>query len=236
MKKIHSKLKALEWSQHFSHYKSMGIFSDAQGQVTHKSLNFEPIRDFMGVHVACKNEEDSTKKEGAGVVTTLYIRCSDAQGQLTLKSLMESCQNSNPSKLLWLTLLPARMKKIHWKMKVLEWSQRFSHYKSMGIFPNAQGHLTHKSFFGYCSISNPSKILWLSSLPARITKNQSKMKELEWLQGFPHYSPIGAICCHANQSSYVICSKTECSHSPTPMMLLVKFDYDWPAGLRDIYV
>ena len=32
------KLKALEWSQHFSHYKSMGIFPNAQGQVTHKSL------------------------------------------------------------------------------------------------------------------------------------------------------------------------------------------------------
>ena len=33
-----SKMKVLEWSQHFSHYKSMGSFSDAQGQLTHKSL------------------------------------------------------------------------------------------------------------------------------------------------------------------------------------------------------
>ena len=99
----------------------------------------------MGVLVACKNEEDSIKNEGARVVTTLFIDFSDAQGQLTPKSVMESCRNSNPSKLLWLTLLPARMKKIHWKMKSLEWSQRFSHYKSMGIFPNAQGQLTHKS-------------------------------------------------------------------------------------------
>ena len=32
------KMKELEWSQHFSHYKSMGIFPDAQGQVTLKSL------------------------------------------------------------------------------------------------------------------------------------------------------------------------------------------------------
>ena len=47
-------------------------------------------------------------------------------------------------------------------MKVLEWSQRFSHYKYMGIFPNAQGQLTHKSFLGYCSISDPSQILWVS--------------------------------------------------------------------------
>ena len=99
----------------------------------------------MGVLVACKNEENSIKNEGARVVTTLFIDFSDAQGQLTPKSVTESCRNSNPSKLLWLTLLPARMKKIHWKMKSLEWSQRFSHYRPMGIFPNAQGQLTHKS-------------------------------------------------------------------------------------------
>ena len=75
----------------------------------------------MGVLVTYKNEEDSTKNEGA-------------QGPLTTKSVVESCRNSNPSKRLWLTMLPARMKKIHWKLKVLEWSQRFAHYKSIGIF------------------------------------------------------------------------------------------------------
>ena len=113
----------------------------------------------MSVLVACKNEEDPIKSEGAGVVTTLFIDFSLAQGQLTPKIVMESCRISNLSKLLWLTLLPARMKKIHWKTKVLEWSQRFFHYKSMGIFPDAQGQLTHKSFVGYGPISNPSEIL-----------------------------------------------------------------------------
>ena len=88
--------------------------------------------------------------------------------------MIESCRNSNPPKLLWLTLLPARMKKIHWKMKVLEWSQRFSHYKSMLFFPNAKGQQTHKSFVGYCPISNPSEILWVSLLPARMKKIQLK--------------------------------------------------------------
>ena len=67
----------------------------------------------MGVRVACKNEVDSIENKGAIVVTTLFIDFSDAQGQLTPKSVTESCPNSNPSKLLWLTLLPARMKKIH---------------------------------------------------------------------------------------------------------------------------
>ena len=59
--------------------------------------NFEPIPDFMGVPVACKNEEDSSKNKGANVVTTLFIDFSDTQGQLTLKSVMESCRNLNPS-------------------------------------------------------------------------------------------------------------------------------------------
>ena len=92
----------------------------------------------MGLLVACKNEENPIKNEGARVVTT-FINFSDAQGQLTPNSVMESCRNSNSCELLWLVLLPARMKKIHPKMKVLEWSQHFCHYKSMGIFPDAQG-------------------------------------------------------------------------------------------------
>ena len=170
------------------------------------------------------------------MVTTLFINFSDAQGQLTLKSVIESCRNSNSSELLWLVLLSARMKKIHPKMKILEWSQHFSHYKSMGIFPDAQGQLTHKSLVGSCRISNPFKTLWLFSLPARIKKIQSKMKKLEWSQGFPHYNPMGAICCHGNQSSDPIRPKTLCSQSPTPMMLQMKFDYNRPAGLRDIHV
>ena len=45
----------------------------------------------MGLFVACKNEEDPIKNEGARVVTTLLINLSDAQGQLTPKSVMESC-------------------------------------------------------------------------------------------------------------------------------------------------
>ena len=153
----------------------------------------------MGILVACKNEEDPIKNEGARVVTTLFINFSVTQGELTTKSVMESCLNSNSSELLWLVLLSARMKTIHPKMKELDWLQHFSHYKSMGIFPDAQGQVTHKSLVQSCRISNLFEILWLSSLPARIKKNQSKMKELEWSQNFPHYNPMGAICCHGNQ-------------------------------------
>ena len=128
----------------------------------------------MGFLVACKNEEDPIKNEGARVVTTLFINFSDAQGQLTPKSVMESCRNSNSFGLLWLVLLSARMKKIHPKMKVLECSQHFCHFKSMGIFLDAQGLLTHKSLVGSCRISNRIEILWLSLLPARIKKKNQK--------------------------------------------------------------
>ena len=137
---------------------------------------------------------------------------------------MESCLNSNPSKLLWLVLLSARMKKIHQKMAALEWSQYFSNYKSIGIFLDAQGQLTHKSLVRSCRISNLIKMLWLSSLPVRRKKNQLKVKELESPQGFPHYNPVGAICCHGNQNSHPIWLKVKCSQSPTQMMLQMKFD------------
>ena len=170
----------------------------------------------MGFLVACKNEEDQIKNEGARVVTTLFINFSDAQGQLTPKSVMESCRDTNSSELLWLVFSSARMKKIHPKMKVLEWSQHFSHYKSMGIFPDAQRQLTRKSLVGSCRISNPFEILWLSLLPARIKKNKSKMKELEWSQDFPHYNPMGAICCHGNQSSDPILLKKPNTFNPRP--------------------
>ena len=75
MKKIQLKMKALDCSQDFSHYKSMGIFSDAQGQLTRQSL----------------------------------VR----------------------SDILWMSSLPASMKKIRSKMKALEWTQHFPHYNSM---------------------------------------------------------------------------------------------------------
>ena len=47
---------------------------------------------------------------------------------------------------------------------------------------------------------------------------------------------MGAFCCHGNQSFDPICPKTLCSLSPTPVMLHIKFDQDWPTGFRDIQV
>ena len=73
------------------------------------------------------------------------------------------------------------------KMKELECSQDFSHYKSMGIFPDAQGQLTPQSLVRSGRISNLSEMLWMFLLPARMKKIQSKMKALEWSPWTPEF-------------------------------------------------
>ena len=95
----------------------------------------------MDVLITCKYEEDPIKNEGARVVTTLYSNFSDAQRQITLVLVLVSGRNLNSSKLSCMSSLPARMTMIKSKMKELECSQDFSHYKSIGIFPDAQGQL-----------------------------------------------------------------------------------------------
>ena len=113
----------------------------------------------MNVLITCKYEEDPIKNEGARMLTTLYINFSDAQGQITLVLVVVSGRNLNSSKLSCMSLLPARMRLIDLKMKELECSQDFSHYKSMGIFPDAQGQLTPHSFVRSGRISNSSEML-----------------------------------------------------------------------------
>ena len=91
--------------------------------------------------------------------TTLYSIFSDAQGQITLELVVVSGRNLNSFKLSCMSSLPARMRKIKLKMKELECSQDFSHYKSMGIFPDAQGQLTPQSLVLSGRILNLSEML-----------------------------------------------------------------------------
>ena len=79
------------------------------------------------------------------MLTTLNINFSDAQGQITLELMVVSGRNLNSSQLSCISSLPARMRMIDSKMKELECSQDFSHYKSMEIFLDAQGQLTPQS-------------------------------------------------------------------------------------------
>ena len=84
--------------------------------------------------------------------------------------------------------------------------------------------------------SNLSEILSMSSLPANIRRIKSKATEKRWRHYFPHYKSMGAFCYHGHQCFDPICFKTLCNLSPTPVMLHIKFDQDWPTGLRDIQV
>ena len=190
----------------------------------------------MNVLITCKYEEHPIKNRGARVSTTLYVNFSDAQGQITLKSVVVYGRNLNSYKLSCMSSLPARMRMIESKMKELECSQDYSHYKSMGIFPDAQGQLTPQSLVRSGRISNSSEMLWMVSLPASMKKIRSKMKALVWSQHFPHYNPMGAIRYHGHQSSNPIRPKTYCSLSPIPIMGQLKFRYDWPTGCGDIQV
>ena len=93
--------------------------------------------------VTCKNEEDPSKNEGTRIITAFFHYkymgiFPDVQGQLTLQYKVQSGLNSNPSEILWVPLLPARMKKVQSKMKALELSK---HYLS--IFKMLKGSLLH---------------------------------------------------------------------------------------------
>ena len=94
------------------------------------------IQDVLVILVTTKNVEDLIKIEDAGVTTTLKIDFSNIQGQLTPQSRVKSGSNSNSSKMLWLSLLLPRMKKIQLKLKALEWPR----YKIL-IFQTPKGSL-----------------------------------------------------------------------------------------------
>ena len=96
-------------------------------------------------------------KMKALVFATLYSIFSDAQGQITLEMVVVSGLNLNFFKHSCMSLLLERMKMIESKMKELECSQDFSHYKSMEIFPDAQGQVTLQSMVRSGQISNWSK-------------------------------------------------------------------------------
>ena len=92
-------------------------------------------------------------------------------------------------------------------MKELKRSQDFSHYKSMGIFPDAQG-AANSAFLGPTWPNFELVRDVMDVLDTCMKKIRSKMKALECSQHFPHYNPMGAICCPGHQSSDPIWPKT----------------------------
>ena len=119
----------------------MGIFSNAQqansaacGRIV---PNFKLVRDIIAVLHTYKNETDPFKHEGTKVLTRLYnvffrrsrAAKSDVSGGILPKfKIIQAfmvfsgriCRISNSSEVLWLSSIPARIKKIRSKMKALE--------------------------------------------------------------------------------------------------------------------
>ena len=63
MKKIRSKMKALECSQHYTSFFFRRSRADYSGVSDSIWPKFELIQAFMHVLVTCKNEDDSIKNE-----------------------------------------------------------------------------------------------------------------------------------------------------------------------------
>ena len=66
----------------------------------------------MAVSVTCKSDEYPIKIEGIIDRTMSNMSFFATQGQVTLKCIVRSDRNSNSSKILWLSWLPARLMKI----------------------------------------------------------------------------------------------------------------------------
>ena len=130
----------------------------------------------MGVRVACKNEEDPIKNEGARVVTTLFIdffRRSRAANSEVSDGILPKFKLSQA---FMVGLVTCKNEEDPPKNEGTRVVTTFSYYKFMGIFPDAQGQLTHKSLVRSCRISNPFEIhvLWFSSFPARIKRKPNQ--------------------------------------------------------------
>ena len=215
----------------------MGIFPDAQGQVALQSMvgsgQISNSSKTMVVLVTCKNEEDPIKNEGARVFTTLYSNFSDAQGQITLELVVVSGRNLNSFELTCMSSLPARMRMIQFKMKELECSQDFSHYKSRGDFsrcPSAANSAVLGPIW-------PNFELFRDVIDVLVTcKYEGDPIKNEGARVFTTFSPLYVFGSYRLPWTAEFCSDLVQNLFPYPMMLQMKFGCNRPTGLRDIQV
>ena len=103
MKKIRSKIEALECAQYYTvHQIFRRARADNSGVCGGIWPKFELIQAFMNVLLTCKNEVDQIKNEGARVFQDFshyksMVFFPDAQGHLTPQSLVRSDRISSSS-------------------------------------------------------------------------------------------------------------------------------------------
>ena len=103
----------------------------------------------------------------------------------------------------------------------------FSHYKSTGNYLDAQGQLTPYSVVRSGRNSNSSEILCMSD-------QKQPRKGGDTL--FPFISQWGLSVAVDTRVLIQSALKNYTAFSHPPVMLHIKFDQDWPTGLRDIQV
>ena len=135
----------------------------------------------MHVIITCKYEKDRIKNSREKVATPFFPL---QPYLLPWKPVVGSGQISNSSKLSCMSVFPASMKWIRSRTAEKKWQHRFTHYKSMGIFSDAQGQLTPQSVIGSGRISNSSELSCMSSLPASMKRIGKKTAEKKWQHCF----------------------------------------------------
>ena len=147
--------------------------------------------------------------------------------------MVRSNPKSNCSEILCISFLPASLRKIRSKIKSLSSSQHFLHYKYM-----------EKNWISRASNSKANSSIWpkielvRDFMPDLVTckfkEDPIKNEGVRAVTTFSHCKSMGAFGCRGNQRFDPMCPKTLRSLFPTLMMLHIKFDQDWPTGLRDI--
>ena len=98
--------------------------------------NFKLIQALMYVIITCKYGKDPIQNNWEKVATPFFKLY---HYLLPWKPVVRSGRISNSSKLLYISSLPASMKRIRWKIAEKMWWRHFLHYKSMGFFQTLKG-------------------------------------------------------------------------------------------------
>ena len=133
--------------------------------------------------------------------------------------------------------LPASLMKIQSKMNVLLCPQHFLHYKYIRKYFGAQGQVTSKWIVRSGPKSNSLEILLLSCLPASYRMIRPNWRCYRVLNFFPIISLLGNCLPWKPEFWSNLHQNLKHVHPyTTQAMLHVKFDENWPTGLRDIQV
>ena len=236
IKRIESKATEKRWRHHFPHYKSMGAFC-CHGQhcfdpiclKTLCSLSPPPVM----LHIKFDQDWPTRLRDIQVQKCKIFIiqgQVTPKMSSLTIRPEIKLVQDFMP------ILVTSNYDDDSIKNERASMEKAFSHYKSYGkIFRHSRaansvvsGPIWPKfelvQDFMHVLVTCKYKKDW-------IKKNREKVET-----SFSHYKSMGAFCCHRNQGFDPICPKTLCSLSPTPVMLHIKFDQDWPTSFRDIQV